>query len=99
MTYKRDFQFSHAGNKYCAGVYTDNFHMYVLVVSEFNGLAGGYETFIYKKDLIRLTDDYLGSVDIYGSSGVSDLLIKTFVVKSENGERTLFFGGSSNVFD
>ena len=95
LRYIRDYKFDDSGKKRCEGIYSDGRHMYVLVVSDHIN-AGHFQPFVYMKDIVYFTDDHLQTIDLAPSAGAVSLAINSFVVKSENGVKTLFIGGSIN---
>jgi hypothetical protein len=96
MTYSRDYKFDHANFKYCGGVYNDGRHMYVMLISD-KDVGNHYKVYIYKKDIIYYSDDHLKSIDLASTISVVTPLINTFVVKTENNIKTLFFAGSTDA--
>lgn len=95
LNYQRDYQFNPSNNKYCGGIYSNGEHMYVLIMSDKDAL-GHFKMYLYLKDIIMFTDDHMKSIDLSPMASALHPHVYNFIVKQENGAKTMFFSGSSD---
>ena len=94
LFFQRKLNYFTGDNAYCSGVFSDGLHAYMLISTDY---FGSWSSVIAYRDIIYDTNHQMKQVNSAVTGGI---LAHSFVIKSENGVKTMFHGGvaSGNLF-